>query len=103
MLSDAASSDRVHERFFDLVEDENTGKQQQDSDADGKQHVSPDDGALTKEHHLDRFDWHGHRVQRSDPPPFFWNLRKWVDNRCCVHPNLDDESAQETEVPVLRR
>lgn len=83
-----------------MVEEQDSQKQDHDCGSSAVGELQDAKGSITQEGVPESlYDW-GHGVDEDQPAETLGHRRQWVDDRRCVHDELDPEANQHLEVAV---
>ena len=96
------TSHRIHEGALDFVEDDDAEEQQDAHKYEGVAEGEPGEVTLAEGDVFEGLDDRGHRVEHDDGAQCrVCDHAHGVDNGGGVHPELDDEGEEDSEVTVL--
>lgn len=92
---------RIHKILFRLVKNDEAEKHQYYGKHRSVTQCLPAEAALPQKGKAEGFHNAGHRIKLNNPFVFIRYGRKRINNRCCIHQQLDSELYQKGEVAVF--
>lgn len=92
---------RIHKGLFNAAEEENPGKENNQGHQPAYDHIAASNGAGPDKGVAKTLNNCNHGIQDIIRPEPVRNLAQRIDDRRCIHPELDDKAHGEPEVLVF--